>query len=210
LEHVFITSATWNNLGGMPGMLLTIQDAGVPKINIHCPKGTMEIFNTIKKTVLLQALKINEAKCNESEPYTDSVMSVSYVSIINSNVQKTEPIDVEEDVININYYDYKTNSNSKRVPDRIEKKSKVQKIDQESDNRISSVMSYICKLQPRAGTLSLQKCVEKGVKPGPLLGQLKTGADITLPDGTVVLSKDVCSPATPGPIFISMLTKYFI
>ncbi|KYN43501.1 Ribonuclease Z, mitochondrial [Trachymyrmex septentrionalis] len=158
LEHVFITSATWNNLGGMPGMLLTIQDAGVPKINVHSPKGTMEIFNTIKKTVLLQALKINEAKCNESEPYIDSVM--------------------------------------------IEKMSKIQKIDQKSDNRISSVMSYICKLHPRAGTLSLEKCIEKGVKPGPLLGQLKTGADITLPDGTVVLSKDVCSPATPGPTFI--------
>ncbi|XP_018366735.1 PREDICTED: ribonuclease Z, mitochondrial isoform X1 [Trachymyrmex cornetzi] len=202
LEHVFITSATWNNLGGMPGMLLTIQDAGVPKINIHCPKGTMEIFNTIKKTVLLQALKINEAKCNESEPYIDSVMSVSYVSIINPNAQETESIDVEKDVIDINYYDYKTNTNSKRVPDRIEKKSKVQKIDQKSDNRISSVMSYICKLHPRAGTLSLEKCLEKGVKPGPLLGQLKTGADITLPDGTVVLSKDVCSPATPGPTFI--------
>lgn len=192
-------------------MLLTIQDAGVPKINIHCPKGTMEIFNTIKKTVLLQALKINEAKCNESEPYRDSVMSVSYVSIMNSNAQETEPIDIEKDVIDINYYDYKTNSNSKRVPDRIaEKNSKVQKIDQKPDNRISSVMSYICKLHPRAGTLSLEKCIEKGVKPGPLLGQLKTGADITLPDGTVVLSKDVCSPATPGPIFISTLTKDFI
>lgn len=208
LEHVFITSATWSNLGGMPGMLLTIQDAGVPKMNVHAPKGTMEIFNTIKKIVLLPILKIHEAKCDESEPYVDPVMSVSYVCITKPDVQKAEPIDVGEEVVdNINYYDYnnKINSNGKRVSDRtVEMEPKIQKIEQkqEDKNRISTVMSYICKLHPRAGTLCYDKCVEKGVKEGPLLGQLKAGVDITLPDGTVVLSKDVCSPATPGPTFI--------
>lgn len=194
-------------------MLLTIQDAGVPRIHMHAPKGTMEIFNTIKKIVLLQALKIQEAKCDESESYIDPVMSVSYVSITKLSTQETEPIDIGEEVVdNINYYDYKTNSNGKRVPDRIvETETKVQKVEQRSDKKkISTVMSYICKLHPRAGTLCLEKCLEKGVRPGPLLGQLKAGVDITLPDGTVVLSKDVCSPATPGPTFISMLIKAFI
>ncbi|XP_011865052.1 PREDICTED: ribonuclease Z, mitochondrial [Vollenhovia emeryi] len=209
LEHVFITSATWSNMGGMPGMLLTIQDAGVPKINVHGPKGTVDIFHKIKQIALLQALKIYDAKCDESEPYLDPVMSVSYVSITKPGEQEAEPpIDMsrmmgERVVDNINYYDYKTNANGKRVPDSIAKtESKVQKVEQKPDKRISSVMSYICKLHPRAGTLCLNKCLEKGVKPGPLLGELKAGNDITLPDGTVVLSKDVCSPATPGPIFI--------
>jgi len=189
-------------------MLLTIQDAGVPKINVHGPKGMMEIFNMIKNIVLLQALKVHEARCDESESYVDPVMSVSYVSITKPSTEEAESIDVEEVIDNINY-DYKINSNGKRVPDRImETMPKVQRIEQKPDKKkISTVMSYICKLHPRAGTLCVEKCVEKGVTPGPLLGKLKSGKDITLPDGTIVLSKDVCSPATPGPIFISMLRQ---
>lgn len=212
MEHIFVTSTSWNNLGGMPGMLLTIQDAGVPKINVHAPKGTIEIFDAIKKFVMLQALKIHEAKCDELEPYTDSVMSVSYVPILKSSTQEKETIDVREEVINnINHYNYTTNSNGKRIfNNTVEKERKTQKVEEKSDStRISSAMSYICRLYPRAGTLSLEKCVEKGVKPGPLFGQLKAGKDITLPDGTVVLSTDVCSPTTPGPIFLSMLANCF-
>jgi len=181
-------------------MLLTIQDAGVPRIDVHGPKGTVDIFNRIKKIVQLQALKIHEAKCSESELYMDPVMSVSYVSIKKSSVEEAKSVDIGEEV-SINY-DHKTNS------ERVEPKR--QKIEQRPEKRISTVTSYICKLQPRAGTLSLEKCLEKGVKPGPLLGELKAGIDVTLPDGTVVLSKDVCSPSTPGPIFISMLIENLI
>lgn len=61
--------------------------------------------------------------------------------------------------------------------------------------------------QKRLGALNLEKCVELGVKPGPLLGKLKNGQDVVLPDGTLVLSKQVKTPDDPGPVFIGM---YFI
>lgn len=199
---MFITSANWDNLGGMPGMLLTIQDAGVPRINIHGPRGTIEIFDAIKRFVSLQDLKVHEATCDESQPYTDQVMSVSYIPIAKSTVHNVEPTDLGEEVVdNINYYDYV--ATSKKILESIEEKNKHGVIGQNLDKKlISQVMSYVCKLHPRQGKLSLEKCVEKGVKPGPLLGQLKAGEDITLPDGTVVLSKDVCSPPIPGPTFL--------
>lgn len=210
LEHIFVTSASWNNLGGIPGMLLTIQDAGVPKVTVHGPEGTVEIFDAIKKFVILQALQIEEAKCDVAKPYTDSVMSVSYVPIAKSaREEENESFSIGEEVVDtINYYDYKTNN--KRVSDRIgENQKKMRKIEQKPEKkRISSVMSYICKLHPRPGKLSLEKCVEKGVKPGPLFGQLKSGEDITLPDGTVVRSKDVCEPAIPGPTFLGIVPRH--
>lgn len=63
-------------------------------------------------------------------------------------------------------------------------------------------MCYICRLQPRPGALNLDKCVKNGVPPGPLLGLLKNGEDVTLQNGTVVKSVDVCEPDDPGPVFL--------
>lgn len=39
LEHVFITHSSWSNIGGLPGLALTVQDVGVPKIELHGPQG---------------------------------------------------------------------------------------------------------------------------------------------------------------------------
>lgn len=78
-------------------------------------------------------------------------------------------------------------------------------------SRISSVaMSYVCRLKPKPGFLDLDKCVKHNVPPGPLLGLLKSGKDITLSDGTVVKSNDVTSPDDPGPVFIGKVFNYGI
>lgn len=44
LEHIFITRPTWENMGGLPGVSLTIQDVGVPEITLHGPAGTVGRF----------------------------------------------------------------------------------------------------------------------------------------------------------------------
>lgn len=62
-------------------------------------------------------------------------------------------------------------------------------------------MAFVCQLKPRPGALSLEKCVDRGVPPGPLLGQLKNGHDVQLPDGRIVRAADVRSPDDPGPTF---------
>lgn len=50
--------------------------------------------------------------------------------------------------------------------------------------------------------LLIEKCVDYGVPPGPLLGKLKSGQDVTLPNGKIVKAKDVRSVDCPGPVFI--------
>lgn len=71
-------------------------------------------------------------------------------------------------------------------------------------------MSYICRLQPRPGALNLDKCVRMGVPPGPLLGKLKGGEDVILPNGNIVTSKDVCEPDDAGPVFIGSYCFIYI
>lgn len=41
LEHIFVTYPSWENIGGLPGVALTIQDVGVPEITLHGPSGTV-------------------------------------------------------------------------------------------------------------------------------------------------------------------------
>ena len=42
LEHVFITSKSWKNIGGLPGLCLSVRSAGAPDITIHGPKVSLD------------------------------------------------------------------------------------------------------------------------------------------------------------------------
>lgn len=43
LEHIFITSSSWDNIGGIPGVSLTLQDIGVENITLHGPPGLVKL-----------------------------------------------------------------------------------------------------------------------------------------------------------------------
>lgn len=193
LNNIFFTTSTWNNMGGLPGVALTMQDTGISEILLHGPKGTSDIFDAIKKFVKLRDITLSEAMYNEHKPFVDNVMKVQYVLL--TKTSKNDPID------NANYY--RTNTNQKRSLSMAGSSKKL-KFEQprSAESQITDSMAYICKLHSCPGTLNLEKCIDKGVPAGPILGELKAGKDVTLPDGTVVKSKDVCLPECPGAVFI--------
>lgn len=57
---------------------------------------------------------------------------------------------------------------------------------------------YRVEQKPLAGELLIDNALVLGVPKGPLLGKLKAGEDVTLDNGTVVLSSDVTSPPQQG------------
>ncbi|KAH8370786.1 hypothetical protein KR093_004966 [Drosophila rubida] len=146
LEHIFVTRNTWNAVGGLPGLALTIQDAGVRQVGLHGPPHLDTMLQSMRRFVVLKNLQMQTIDATNSEPFEDSILSVQSVVL-----------------------------RSEQQPEQ-------------------SVISYICKLKPRPGALNLVKCVEHGVPPGPLLGQLKNGQDVQLPCGKLVRSADVTEP----------------
>lgn len=222
LEHVFITSKTWKNIGGLPGLSLTLQDVGVPKITLHGPEGLDDLYNATKRFVIMKEMQVTMAPSSATEDFEDSVMTVKYVHLFPQltllpDIPPQPPKRARLDDVPTLTYDQFTHDNtdyykrgtegegegksptprSSRSPDHREKKKG------KSDLiNIHSSVAYICTLKKRLGTLDLAKCVEKGVPPGPLLGQLKSGIDVVLADGTLVMSKDVKTPDDPGPVFI--------
>ncbi|GLG99578.1 Zinc phosphodiesterase ELAC protein 2, partial [Gryllus bimaculatus] len=252
LEHIFITHRSWENIGGLPGVALTIQDVGVPEITVHGPLGIDEIFKATRRFVILRDLSVKMANCTADTHFEDNVMKVLYVPIepaaenlnekctsyasngVNSVHQSTIKTTDEDD--DVDYYAHerkmKIGVDSKEarmtiwdlesVNDPVErgvqliqefhgllteeeqkrKQMRTDTVKVQTPQGNGTSMCYVCRLQSRPGTLCLEKCVEKGVPPGPLLGKLKSGEDIVLKDGTVVHSADVRLPDDPGPVFI--------
>ncbi|KAG4074978.1 hypothetical protein HA402_014557 [Bradysia odoriphaga] len=203
LEHIFMTRSNWERTGGLPGLSLTLQDTGVPNLTLHGPDGLGDLFSAMKRFVILKDLKVEAPTCEDGPIYEDQVLSVKGISFEKNvtdpradNEQQNNSPSVVDDT---NYYSLENDNATGEVSNS----SSPLTLESEIKNRCAStVMSFICRLKPRAGKLDLEKCVDKGIPPGPLLGQLKNGCSVTLPDGTTVHSKDVCSGEDPGPTFI--------
>ncbi|XP_075973216.1 ribonuclease Z isoform X2 [Anticarsia gemmatalis] len=221
LDHIFITTKTWQNIGGLPGLSLTLQDVGVPNITLHGPDGLDELYNATKRFVIMKDMNVTMAKCSPSVDFEDNVMTVKYVQLGNHDSlfphkqgvkkHKHEAVSPEyeefihDDTDYYNKHQKAKNPKDKPKPRTIDKdlcKKKTEKVLADLQKKSHCSVAYICTLKKRLGTLDLAKCVELGVKPGPMLGQLKSGQDVVLPDGTLVLAKDVKTPDDPGPVFI--------
>lgn len=68
-------------------------------------------------------------------------------------------------------------------------------------SEVPSVVAYVCRLQPRKGTLMLNKFTEHGL-PIEHMKAFTNGRDVTLEDGTVLLAKDFTSPGFTGGNFL--------
>ncbi|XP_017757933.1 PREDICTED: ribonuclease Z, mitochondrial isoform X2 [Eufriesea mexicana] len=192
LHHIFITSSSWRNVGGLPGMLLTAQAGGLTEINIHGPVGLDSFVKTTKLFINLPDLKINFNSITEFKTYRNKVMQVTYVPIVKS----AEDIkDSSSNLVDTNYI----NVNGKRVIDNKEEEN------MQGGKKIKinpRVICYICDIHPKQGKLLIDKCIDFGIPPGPLLHKLKSGQDVTKEDGTIVYSKDVVDPEKPITTFI--------
>lgn len=67
------------------------------------------------------------------------------------------------------------------------------------DHRIPS-FGYRIEQKNREGRLDLKALKEKGIKPGPLYGQLKRGENVTLTTGEVIVAASVLGPPLPGKV----------
>lgn len=81
MEQIFLTRRSWHSIGGIPGLSLTIQDAGVPQITLHGPTKLRDIFHGMRKFVVLKNLKVDAPECNQNGFYDDIVLKVHYLPL---------------------------------------------------------------------------------------------------------------------------------
>lgn len=81
LEHIFITQRSWKSIGGLPGLSLTVQDAGVSNITLHGPEKLSDVFRAMRKFVILKNLKVDARDCKLNTFYEDMVLKVHYLPL---------------------------------------------------------------------------------------------------------------------------------
>ncbi|XP_077415133.1 zinc phosphodiesterase ELAC protein 2 isoform X2 [Vanacampus margaritifer] len=191
LDNIFLTRMSWENVGGLSGMILTLKDTGVPNCVLLGPP-QLESYVQAIKTFSGPLDNINLSVCpNTDQAYTDNTMTVLQVPIFASPG-------------NSQHSPGNSRSESPTSPKRVGNHPSNNSGDKRRDS--SQVVTFICKIHPRKGNFLVLKAKEFGLpvgtaKIGPLVLALKSGKSITY-DGKEIRPEQVCTPSDPGPVFI--------
>uniref|UniRef100_A0A8C1QSX1 Zinc phosphodiesterase ELAC protein 2 n=1 Tax=Cyprinus carpio TaxID=7962 RepID=A0A8C1QSX1_CYPCA len=182
LDNIFLTRMSWETVGGLSGMILTLKDTGVPQCVLSGPP-----------QLILFICILSAAVRPYTEPqYKDDTMTVSQV-----------PLFCECHLIFTLFPTISSESDShlKDVTESICAVCK-EKVTRDS----SLVVAYVCKLHSKKGNFLVLKAKEMGLPVGtaaigPIIEALKAGKTVTH-DGKEIRPEELCTPADPGPVFI--------
>jgi len=197
LEHIFITRKSWENLGGLPGMYLSIRAAGSPDVTVHGPKKTIELYHMLRP--FSSNMDFDVHKCDSSDPPLDTkTIRVEHVDLaVPNNKSKVYPQTLEHSPWN-SPYKSKAFLEHGRKPSPID----IDALNDMSKPYDETVTAYVITFKPLKGKLDSAKCRALGVPVGPVMGELKDGRDVILDDGTLIKSSDVVSAEGPPTNYV--------
>lgn len=215
LDNVFLTRMSWDNVGGLSGLILTLKDTGVPECVLSGPPQLEKYVNAIRVfSGPLEDIKI-AVRPYTKEQYSDETMIVSQVPIFaqyGADCSKRVP-SIGRSV---------SPSSSSPSAQRKELWREEDSEDTPSDSLRGSpgspgggrkatgdpslVVAFVCKLHPRKGNFLVAKAKELGLPVGtaaigPIISTLKDGRSVTY-EGREIHPEEVCTPTDPGLVFL--------
>uniref|UniRef100_A0A4W5N0G9 Zinc phosphodiesterase ELAC protein 2 n=1 Tax=Hucho hucho TaxID=62062 RepID=A0A4W5N0G9_9TELE len=197
LDNIFLTRMSWENVGGLSGMILTLKDTGVPEVVLSGPPQLEKFVNAIRVfSGPLEEIKLAVRPYTEKQ-YTDDTMTVSQI-----------PIFGEEDGPKCSPNPGRSSPSSS--PQRRELWRPEDSEDTSGKARAtrdpSLVVAFVCKLHPKKGNFLVAQAKNLGLPVGtaaigPLIAALKDGKSVTY-EGREIHPEEVCTPTDPGPAFI--------
>uniref|UniRef100_A0A669C7H6 Zinc phosphodiesterase ELAC protein 2 n=1 Tax=Oreochromis niloticus TaxID=8128 RepID=A0A669C7H6_ORENI len=195
LDNIFLTRLSWENVGGLSGMILTLKDTGVPECVLSGPPQLENYLNAIKSfSGPLEDIKLSVRPYTE-ETYSDDTMTVYQVPIFGG---------FESLFPDYCFLFLSLRKDSAGDPGESEQA----RLDtQRTAVRDSSlVVAFACKLHPKKGNFLVAQAKELGLPVGtaaigPIIAALKDGKSI-VHEGKEIRPEQVCTPTDPGPVFI--------
>uniref|UniRef100_A0A3B4FYH7 Zinc phosphodiesterase ELAC protein 2 n=1 Tax=Pundamilia nyererei TaxID=303518 RepID=A0A3B4FYH7_9CICH len=186
LDNILLTRLSWENVGGLSGMILTLKDTGVPECVLSGPPQLENYLNAIKSfSGPLEDIKLSVRPYTE-ETYSDDTMTVYQVPIFGGNRSHRSG----------------RNSPTQATPQKADVSSERRRAARDS----SLVVAFACKLHPKKGNFLVAQAKELGLPVGtaaigPIIAALKDGKSI-VHEGKEIRPEQVCTPTDPGPVFI--------
>uniref|UniRef100_A0AAQ5YWZ1 Zinc phosphodiesterase ELAC protein 2 n=1 Tax=Amphiprion ocellaris TaxID=80972 RepID=A0AAQ5YWZ1_AMPOC len=181
LDNIFLTRLSWENVGGLSGMILTLKDTGVPECVLSGPPQLENYLSAIKSfSGPLEDIKLSVRPYTEAM-YKDETMTVYQVPIFAAKSK---------------------DDGRKLSPAR---SSPTQGSPKEDDFYIkntardtSLMVAFVCKLHPKKGNFLVAQARELGLPIGtaaigPLIAALKDGKSITYEGKEAAAPDCICS-----------------
>uniref|UniRef100_A0A8C2H2Y4 Zinc phosphodiesterase ELAC protein 2 n=1 Tax=Cyprinus carpio TaxID=7962 RepID=A0A8C2H2Y4_CYPCA len=198
LDNIFLTRMSWETVGGLSGMILTLKDTGVPQCVLSGPPQLEKYLQAIRVfSGQLEDIKLAVRPYTEPQ-YKDDTMTVSQVPLF-SEAGRCSPGSGRSS----------SQKGALRRQDVLEESQSLSASPEgkEKVTRDSSlVVAYVCKLHSKKGNFLVLKAKEMGLPVGtaaigPIIEALKAGKTVTH-DGKEIRPEELCTPADPGPVFI--------
>ncbi|CAF2933592.1 unnamed protein product [Rotaria sp. Silwood2] len=178
-KHLFMTRKSWDTMGGLLGVSISLKDAYLNEITFHAPCDVISLLKHWKGLEAFPNVTLEQHDYDKSE-FKDDCFKINAI-----------PLRPNNDISNFDTKQQRlTTSNNlismKKFPDDL-------------------VYAYLCETHPFPATLSAELCAFHKVPPTELRARLKNGEDVTLPDGRLIRSKDVTLPGEPP---VKVLKKY--
>ncbi|XP_012681292.1 zinc phosphodiesterase ELAC protein 2 [Clupea harengus] len=213
LDNIFITRMSWETVGGLSGMILTLKDTGVPKCVLCGPPQLGKYIHAIKSfSGPLEEIKLSVRPYTDPQ-HSDETMTITQIPIF---------ADIKEGSPSRSRQGSPSSSPPPKQrrellrPEECEETSEGSREGRASpdkkDGRLkasrdpSLVVAFLCKLHPKKGNFLVPKAKEFGLPLGtaaigPIIAALKDGKTVTY-EGREIHPEEVCTPADPGPVFM--------
>ncbi|KAG1052997.1 hypothetical protein G6F43_004892 [Rhizopus delemar] len=114
-NHIFLSRTSWDCVGGLTGLLLTLTDAGVKKIHLHGGKNLSHFIAATRRFAYRTSSTLEVNEFDEKKEFSDKNLSVKPVIALPQLPGQKRPfekVDEEEEEVTV---EKETGSDSKRL-----------------------------------------------------------------------------------------------
>ncbi|XP_066188238.1 zinc phosphodiesterase ELAC protein 2 [Sylvia atricapilla] len=210
LDSIFLSRVSWANVGGLPGMILTLKAIGLQRCVFLGPP---KLQNYLKAIRLFPGphKRMDLAVQLHTEPeYKDETMTVYQIPLTGKPLAAESSPPQSPGASPQGGNSPKGPGSPRAAQQNLEEgKESPKKTDdgQKSARRHPDlVTAFLCKVHPRKGKFLAAKAQELGLPVGtpailPIITALKNGESITF-EGKELLPEELCTPTDPGPVFL--------
>ncbi|XP_015735579.1 zinc phosphodiesterase ELAC protein 2 [Coturnix japonica] len=215
LDSIFLSRVTWANVGGLPGMILTLKAMGLQRCVFLGPP---KLQNYLKAIRLFPGplKRMDLAVQLHTEPeYKDETMTVHQIPLVGKPpaTESTPPQSPGLSAQDSSSSESDSEPGSPRAAqqslDESKEKGNPKKTgdeQQHASRHPDLVMAFLCKIHPKKGKFLVIKAQEMGLPVGtpailPIITALKNGETVTF-EGKELSPEELCAPGDPGPVFI--------